>query len=160
MLIRKLRLKKGWSQEHLAELSGLSVRTIQRVERGYLPSLETRNALAAVFEIDLSQLELEEQLMNDTPEDSGLKGDEARALEYVQGLKAFYQHLLFFIFFVTAFFGGIFLVHHYLPVYMQFIAVGWSMGLIFHALNAFEVVNFFGPAWERKRVEKRLGRKL
>jgi transcriptional regulator with XRE-family HTH domain len=28
MLIQKLRLQRGWSQEQLAELSGLSVRTI------------------------------------------------------------------------------------------------------------------------------------
>lgn len=92
MLIRKLRLQKGWSREQLAELSGLSVRTIQRVERGYPPSLETRNALVSVFEIDLSQLELEQRTMSDTPDNKALKEDEARALEYVQGLKAFYQH--------------------------------------------------------------------
>ena len=29
MIIRKLRLKRGWSQEQLSELSGLSVRTVQ-----------------------------------------------------------------------------------------------------------------------------------
>ncbi len=36
MLIQKLRLQRGWSQEDLAALSGLSVRTIQRLERGQL----------------------------------------------------------------------------------------------------------------------------
>ena len=34
LLIQKLRLQRGWSQEQLAELTGLSVRTIQRIERG------------------------------------------------------------------------------------------------------------------------------
>lgn len=34
MIIRKLRLQRGWSQEQLAELTGLSTRTIQRIERG------------------------------------------------------------------------------------------------------------------------------
>ena len=34
MIVRKLRIQRGWSQEQLAELTGLSVRTIQRVERG------------------------------------------------------------------------------------------------------------------------------
>ena len=33
MLIPKLRLQRGWSQEQLAELRGLSVRTIQRTVR-------------------------------------------------------------------------------------------------------------------------------
>ena len=34
MLIQKLRLKRGWSQQQLADASGLSVRTIQRIEAG------------------------------------------------------------------------------------------------------------------------------
>jgi len=41
MLIQKLRLQRGWSQEQLAELSGLSVRTIQRIERGQPASIES-----------------------------------------------------------------------------------------------------------------------
>lgn len=162
MLIRKLRLQRGWSQEQLSELTGLSVRTIQRVERGYPPSLETRNALAAVFETDLSQLGAEEQTMANENQsgESILKSEEARALEYVQGLKSFYQHLFFYLFFMGLFAGGIFLVHGFIPVYIQFMLVGWGVGLVFHGLNAFEIFNFFGPAWEKKRIEKRLGRKL
>ncbi|MCE1237238.1 MAG: helix-turn-helix domain-containing protein [Hyphomicrobiales bacterium] len=31
MLVQTLRLKKGWTQEQLALVSGLSVRTIQRI---------------------------------------------------------------------------------------------------------------------------------
>jgi transcriptional regulator with XRE-family HTH domain len=34
MLVQKLRLQRGWSQQQLAELSGLNVRTIQRIEKG------------------------------------------------------------------------------------------------------------------------------
>ena len=33
-LLRNERLRKGWSQEHLADFSGVSLRTIQRAERG------------------------------------------------------------------------------------------------------------------------------
>ena len=54
MIVRKLRLQRGWSQEQLAELSGLSVRTIQRAERGAKPGLETAKSLASVFELELS----------------------------------------------------------------------------------------------------------
>ena len=32
MHVQKLRLKKGWSQQQLADFSGLSVRTVQRIE--------------------------------------------------------------------------------------------------------------------------------
>ena len=56
MFVQKLRLKKGWSQEQLAVLSGLSVRTIQRLEGGKPASVETLKAVASVFEIDFNQL--------------------------------------------------------------------------------------------------------
>lgn len=39
-----------WSQEQLADLSGLSVRTVQRVERGDPSDLDTRRAIARAFE--------------------------------------------------------------------------------------------------------------
>lgn len=53
---RVLRLERAWSQEQLAELSGLSTRTVQRIENGDRPSLETLSALAAVFEISIAEL--------------------------------------------------------------------------------------------------------
>ena len=37
MNVRKLRLQRNWSQEQLAQVSGLSIRTIQRIERGQTP---------------------------------------------------------------------------------------------------------------------------
>src|SRR5205814_6188705 len=52
MLIQKLRLKRGWSQQQLADASGLSVRTIQRIENGAAASTESLKCLAAVFEVD------------------------------------------------------------------------------------------------------------
>ena len=54
-LIQKLRLQRGWSQQQLADLSGLSVRTIQCLEKGQDASVESLKSLAAVFEIDFSQ---------------------------------------------------------------------------------------------------------
>ncbi len=56
MIVKKLRTDKNWTQEHLAQMSGLSVRTIQRVERGQSASMETLKSLASVFEVDLSKL--------------------------------------------------------------------------------------------------------
>lgn len=56
MRVRELRLARGWSQAQLAELSGLSVRTIQRIENGTHPGLESLNVLAKVFEIDVVEL--------------------------------------------------------------------------------------------------------
>ncbi|MEC8003969.1 MAG: helix-turn-helix transcriptional regulator, partial [Pseudomonadota bacterium] len=55
-MIKSLRTKHHYSQEQLARMSGLSLRTIQRVESGQSASLETLKSLAAVFEIDVDTL--------------------------------------------------------------------------------------------------------
>jgi DNA-binding XRE family transcriptional regulator len=55
-LVRALREEKSWSQEHLARASGLSERTIQRVEVEGLGSAETRLALAAALGVPVSDL--------------------------------------------------------------------------------------------------------
>lgn len=55
-LVKKLREDRGWSQEHLAAVSGLSTRTIQRLETEGNASLESRSALAVAFEIEPVQL--------------------------------------------------------------------------------------------------------
>lgn len=54
--LRSLREQRGWSQEQLADVSGLSARTIQRVEASGTASLETRMALAAALELAPSDL--------------------------------------------------------------------------------------------------------
>ena len=50
-LIRKYRSERFWSQEQLASASGLSLRTIQRLEARGSASIETIKSLAAVFEV-------------------------------------------------------------------------------------------------------------
>ena len=54
--VKEFRLARAWSQEQLAEMAALSVRTIQRIENQEQPSLETLSALAAVFEVSVSEL--------------------------------------------------------------------------------------------------------
>lgn len=54
--VRQLRQAKGWSQEHLAQVSGLHLRTIQRLEAGGNMSNESLHALAAVFEVPAETL--------------------------------------------------------------------------------------------------------
>jgi transcriptional regulator with XRE-family HTH domain len=50
--IRLFRDLRHWSQEQLAAISGLNVRTIQRVEQGESASFDTRRALARAFELE------------------------------------------------------------------------------------------------------------
>ena len=56
-LIKKQRKERTWSQDHLASVSGLSLRTIQRIEKEGKCSLDSKKALASVFEIDASELD-------------------------------------------------------------------------------------------------------
>jgi DNA-binding XRE family transcriptional regulator len=55
-LIRQLRAERAWSQVQLAEMTGLSLRTIQRIEKHGQASLESSKSLAAVFELNVQQL--------------------------------------------------------------------------------------------------------
>ena len=59
-LIIKQRMLKGWTQEQLAAASGLSKRTIQRVENESTAAMETQKALAATFELDFASLTMDE----------------------------------------------------------------------------------------------------
>ena len=54
--IRQLRESRAWSQEHLAAISGLSVRTIQRLETQGTASPESRLALSAAFGVEPAAL--------------------------------------------------------------------------------------------------------
>ena len=54
--LRELRTGRQWSQEQLANLSGLNLRTIQRLESGAKISTESLRALAAVFEVPAESL--------------------------------------------------------------------------------------------------------
>ena len=54
--LKQLRQQRAWSQEHLAALTGLSVRTIQRLETNGAAAHESRLALAAAFGLDPADL--------------------------------------------------------------------------------------------------------
>ena len=157
MIVRKIRLQRGWSQEQLAELSGLSVRTIQRIERGQSAGLESLKSLAAVFEVQVTDLQPE--LIMDTTTSAKLTLEEEHALEYVRDLKGFYGNLIAFALTIPC----LFILNFYLsPGYLWawWAVLGWGIGIISHALTVFEVFSFFGADWEKKQEEKRLGRKL
>jgi transcriptional regulator with XRE-family HTH domain len=59
VILKQLRLSRHLSQEQLAQMSGLNVRTIQRIENSQNASLESLKCLASVLEVDLSTLKQE-----------------------------------------------------------------------------------------------------
>lgn len=50
--IRRWREERHWSQEHMAELAGIGLRTVQRIENGEQASRDSLTALAAAFQVD------------------------------------------------------------------------------------------------------------
>ncbi|MBQ4810037.1 helix-turn-helix domain-containing protein [Pseudoalteromonas luteoviolacea] len=56
MVLKQLRLSRGLTQDQLAHMSGLSVRTIQRIESGANASLESQKCIAAALEISTDAL--------------------------------------------------------------------------------------------------------
>jgi len=59
MSFRSWRERKLLSQERVADMSGLSLRTVQRLEAGHRVSYASLRALAAGFEVDADLLERE-----------------------------------------------------------------------------------------------------
>lgn len=164
MLIQKLRLQRGWSQEQLAELSGLSTRTIQRVERGQPASVETLKALGAVFDVDFSTLK-EPDMSNAAEVPTATSPapaehiEEALAFAHVRAIKGFYVHASQYLV-VMAFLVILNLVvtpHYFWAIFPM---LGWGAGVAFHGLRAFDMIPLLTGDWEKREVEKRLGRKL
>ncbi|MCB9789493.1 helix-turn-helix transcriptional regulator [Candidatus Nomurabacteria bacterium] len=56
--IKTLRIEKGWTQEELAEKSGVTYTTIIKLEQGVVdnPTLKTLESLAMVFSVTLDDL--------------------------------------------------------------------------------------------------------
>ena len=56
--LKELRKQKGWSQQKLAEKTGLSFNTVTKIEQGLgkHPTLKTLIRLADIFKIGLDEL--------------------------------------------------------------------------------------------------------
>ena len=170
MIVRKLRLKRGWSQEQLASLTGLNIRTIQRIEHGQTPSLESKKSFASVFEVELATFDQDAHSENEGSQSSTnsntevamqelntevISKEEEYAMKYVEGIKTFYTHLIIYITFLI-----VLLYQQGDEKGILLGLAGWTIGIVFHGLVAYEKLNIFSTQWEKKLIEKKLGRKL
>jgi transcriptional regulator with XRE-family HTH domain len=158
--MKSLRLEKRWSQEQLAQLSDLNVRTIQRVEKGESIGTETLKSLAAVFEISTDELicAIDNEKNLQTKGDANMIKDHSqqnKAKEKVKSIKYFYTF--------SALLIAIFLLFM-LPNYND----GENLGplivvfLSFCALIAglaFQVFQPFGEEWEKEKISQILNKK-
>ncbi|MGC4079803.1 MAG: helix-turn-helix domain-containing protein [Rubrivivax sp.] len=178
MLVQKLRIQRGWSQEQLAELSGLSVRTIQRIERGQPASAETLKSLASVFEIDFSALmpaeapapAPEPTMAADSfdplpggtaaaPATPRISAEERLAMRQVRRLRAFYGHLATYVV-VILMLLAINLLTRPQHLWVVWPALGWGVAVVLQGIKLWGDSRFLGADWERREIEKRLGRPL
>lgn len=141
MIVRKLRLQRGWTQDQLSEISGLSIRTIQRLERGAKPSLETAKSLAAIFEVDFQSFQPWELDMNSPEKEPAVAEDEKSAI-------------------VALIIAG-FLIYKVGPTEKLLLVLGaGAIAIVIQGLFVFEILRFPTVNFERRLAERKLGRKL
>ena len=159
MIVRKLRLKRGWSQEQLASLTGLNIRTIQRIEHGQTPSLESKKSFASVFEVELATFDEDKPFENESGQSSNnankevamqelntevISKEEEYVMKYVEGIKSFYSHLMVYIPFVL-----LILYNQGAEQGVLLGLAGWTVGIILHGMIAYEKLNVLSPQWEK-----------
>lgn len=67
--IKRLRVERAWPQEQLSAISGVSTRTIQRIENGEAASFDTLKAIATAFGLDVMELVKENEESGNKPQD-------------------------------------------------------------------------------------------
>lgn len=164
MLIQKLRLQRAWSQQHLAQVSGLSLRTIQRLENGQPASLESLKALAAAFDTDVTTLQSPEMSTHSTSTPNALlataqaSAEEEAAFAHVRALGRYYRALAVYgVAMLTLF--VVHLVTDQSRPWMLAVAGIWGGVLLLRGLRLHQKLPW-GVAWEKRQVEKHLQRKL
>jgi transcriptional regulator with XRE-family HTH domain len=142
--IRKMRLERHWSQDQLAEMSGLSIRTIQRIENGENAGLESLKSLAAVFEINITDSDKNQEMEQIRKEE-----------EYVQNVKGFYKLLAIAI--MSLLVPAILVINDSSNwTILLWLALSWVVILGIYSLNVFD---FFGDEWKRKLIKNRFEKK-
>ncbi len=95
--IGELRKARGWTQERLADESGVAVRTIQRLESGQDASLETIGLIANALEVPVKDLfvsvEREDFAASVDSLDARQSVQQQRRAAMTQGFHQFYRGL-------------------------------------------------------------------
>lgn len=152
--IRELRQARAWSQEQLAELCSLNVRTIQRIENGEQASLETLGAIAAVMDLKVSELySSDASQQQDVPADA-VDQRVLDARSAVENEMALLRQLMQAVILC----GVLFAINWFTsPGYMWawWVVLGLSIALGLRAINMFLLGNWL-ERWQQKRLQKKL----
>lgn len=122
--IKRWREERMWSQEHLADLAGIGLRTVQRIENGDNASQESVMALAAAFNVDVAALTMD-------PEAEAAKSARKTLDEKAATVRlSLWIHLASWVIGMAVF--GAISIGEGAPV-MLWPAIWWTVGLISHA---------------------------
>ncbi|WP_256853303.1 helix-turn-helix domain-containing protein [Pantoea sp. Fr+CA_20] len=146
--VREYRLARAWSQEQLAEMAGLSTRTVQRIENGEQPSLETLSALAAVFEIKVTDLTTEAPLKSGQALDDHISDARLQLALETQ----FFRSLLTAVVVCTMLYC-LNRVTEPGSNWSLWVAVIWGSVLVIRALRLFVFKQWINR-WQQKRLQK------
>lgn len=138
--IKRWREERHWSQEHLADVAGIGLRTVQRIEKGEQASGESLKALAAAFNVDV--MALTEDTRSKAVEDY----DRGRAKDLAALMLSFWIHLGSWMLGMLIF-AGIGISEGRL-FYMAVPAIWWTVGLGGHLLTV--VIVHLAVHYERK----------
>ena len=128
--IKRWREDRCWSQEHLAETAGVSLRTIQRLERGESVSRDTVMALAASFDVDAGALTV------DVAEEAAKAAIAREREKNMQFMQSFWIHLATYVF-VIGLLTAINLAARPEDIWVLWPAIGWGIGVAAHGMTAF-----------------------
>ncbi|ASM01704.1 helix-turn-helix domain-containing protein [Serratia marcescens] len=148
--IRPLRLEKGWSQEQLAAIAGLSTRTVQRIENGEQASLETLTAIAAALGVQVSDLNAPPQ----TPQEETPEAQRLRRQVAAEG-KLLSMAVRFAVISAILLAVNVFTHPHYL--WALWAIGGMSLALIMRAVRTLLLRNVFSR-WQEQRLAQKLRR--
>lgn len=150
--IRPLHLEKGWSQEQLATIAGLSTRTVQRIENGEQASLETLTAIAAALGVQVSDLNAQPQqttMGEETPDEQRLRRQVA-----AEG-KLLSMAVRFAVIGAILLAVNVFTYPHYL--WSLWAIGGMSLALVMRAVRTLLLRNVFSR-WQEQRLAQKLRR--
>ena len=156
MQVKPLRIQRNWSQEQLAQMSGLSVRTIQRIEKGENIGLETLKSLAAVFEVNVNDLKEDNSMTSEVTEfEAELNSDNSiqqqkSALEKAKSIKnlyliIFYVSVTYILFIVPNYNDG--------ENLGAIVVVGISFVTML-GFYAYSIFKPFGEEWEQNKAKE------
>ena len=130
--IRRWRDERCWSQEHLAEVSGLSLRTVQRLENGGSASRDSVMSLAAAYGVDVTALMLD---ANGEAREAAEKRAEKNNLQFKL---SFWIHLATYLF-VMAILLSVNVASDAENLWVTWPAIGWGIGVLAHGFSVFIV---------------------